>query len=506
MTILVCGGSGILGKDLCELLGKENINYVATYNKNKIQNGIKVNFFSELDIYESLKDTNITVCINCIVERQVNICEKNWESIKSINIDITKNIARVCNKLNIFLIHISTDYVFDGKNAPYYPNSQVNPLQNYGISKLLSEYKVMANCKKYSIVRVPVLYTEKLNNFEDSAVTLISKKILDRRKIHKEDNYSIRRPNYIPDFCYFLLDLIIKKEIGIFHFCNPYDKVSKFQIANIIGNYLEKNNNVEPIDIEPNDGVERPIDTLLLDDKYNIKDYKFTPLCEGIEKCFKKLYHQKLDLNTENKFFFMIDLDGTLIDTDKLHYYAYEETFKTMFNCHITYSYYNNILEGEGINLYIKNTFGIENYEKIKLEKNRNLKLNTSIEFIKNAQLFIDYITSNNINHVVVTNTSHDNVNFFKYLLPDLNKLKNWVVREDYLEPKPSSECYKLAKDLYYNNEEYIIGIENTSNGYKSIKNITDCIYMVIDNEKNDIEYIKKQDVYLINDFEQIYN
>jgi dTDP-4-dehydrorhamnose reductase len=504
MTILVCGGSGILGKELCELLAKNNINYIGTYNKNNIQNGIKINFLNELDIYESLKDKNITVCINCIVERQVNICETDWKNIKLINIDITKNIARVCDQLNIFLIHISTDYVFDGKNAPYYPTSQVNPLQNYGISKLLSEYKVITNCKKYSIVRVPVLYTDKLQSLEDSAVTLIGKKILDRRKIYKEDNYSIRRPNYIFDFCYFLLDLIIKKEIGIFHFCNPYDKVSKYQIANLIGTYLEKKINVEPINIEPNDGIERPIDTLLLDDKYNIKDYKFTPLCEGIENCFKKLYHPKL--NTKNNFFFMIDLDGTLIDTDKLHYNAYETTFKTLFNNNITYSDYNNILEDKGIDNYIKNTFGIDNYEKIKLDKNKNLKLNTSIEFIKNAQLFIDYITSNNINHVVVTNTSRDNVNFFKSLLPELNKLKNWVVREDYLEPKPSSECYNLAKDLYYNNEEYIIGIENTSNGYKSIKNITNSIYMIIDEEKNDIEYIKKQDVYLIDDFAQIFD
>jgi dTDP-4-dehydrorhamnose reductase len=506
MTILVCGGSGILGKELCVLLAKNNINYIATYNKNNIENGIKINFLSELDVYESLKDKNITVCINCIVERQVNICETDWKNIKSINIDITQNIAKVCERLNIFLIHISTDYVFDGKNAPYYPTSQVNPLQNYGISKLLSEYKVMANCKKYSIVRVPVLYTEKLNNLEDSAVTLIGKKILDRRKIYTEDNYSIRRPNYIPDFCNFILKLILSNQDGIFHFCNPYDKVSKYQIANIIGKYLEKKINIEPINIEPNDGIERPFDTMLLDDKYNIKDYIFTTLNKGIENCFKKLYHPKLDLNTNNNFFFMIDLDGTLIDTDKLHYYAYKTTFEALFNNYITYDNYNKILEDEGIDNYIKKTFGLDNYEKIKCEKNKNLKSNTSIEFIKNAQILIDYIFNNNINHVVVTNTSSDNVNFFKSLLPDLNKLKNWIVREKYLEPKPSSECYKLAKDLYYKNEEYIIGIENTSNGYKSIKNITNCIYMMIDDEKYDIEYIKKQDVYLINDFAQIFD
>lgn len=504
MTILICGGSGILGQELCELLHNQKIDYIATYNKNKIENGIQIDFSNKEDIRENLTSKQITVCVNCIVERQVNICETNWETIKTINVNITNNIAKVCSELGIFLIHISTDYVFDGKNPPYYPSSQVNPLQNYGISKLMSEYKVISNCTQYAIIRVPVLYTEKLKSLEDSAVTLIGKKILDRRIISKEDNYSIRRPNYIPDFCHFILNIIHTRTSGTFHFCNPHDKVTKYEVATCIANYLEKNINVIPIDIEPNDGVERPIDTLLLDTTYNIVDYSFTPFIEGIKKCFRKLYHPPLQSNNTN-LFLLIDLDGTLIDTDKIHYYAYERVFKTLCQYDISYDEYNNILETTGIDNFIKDTFGLDKYDIIKSEKNKNIKETQSIEFVKNAQLLIDYIHCNQINHAVVTNTSGENVTFFKSLLPDLNKLSNWVVRENYVNPKPSSECYQLAKELYYKGEDYMIGFENTLSGYKSIQKVTDCIYMIINTDKNDVDYIKKQDVFLIDDFTQVF-
>ena len=510
MTILVCGGSGILGKELCNLLQSEDIPYIGTYNKHKITNGIQVDFLDVNDIRTTMQTHKIQVCVNCIVERQVNICETEWEKIKLINVTIAKNIALICDILNVYLIYISTDYVFDGRHPPYYPGCQVNPLQNYGISKLLAEYKVASFCKNYSVIRVPVLYSDKVPNLEDSAVTLIGKKILDRRRIQKEDNYSVRRPNFISDFSPFILRMIHNQPIGIFHFCNPHDKVTKYEIASLIAEYLGKPNNTDPIQIEPNDGVERPTDTLLLDNKYNITDYNFTPLKEGIEKCFRKLYHPKLTSDQSKKMFFMLDLDGTLIDTDMLHYNAYRLTLNALFNREFSLDEYNHILKEGGMDDFIKKTFGVENFDNIKTQKNKQLRSNSNgaLKFIKNAQILIDYIYTNKVNHVVVTNTGQDNVSFFRSVLPDLEKLKNWVVREDYSKPKPSPECYTLAKELYYKKEEFVIGFENTQVGYNAIRHVTECVYMVVLEGSNEdyLKYITHQDVYLINDFDQVFN
>lgn len=91
------------------------------------------------------------------------------------------NTSYICNKLNIKFIHISTDYVFDGLSQPNYPESVKNPLQNYGISKLISEYRVINNCNNYVIIRTPVLYS-KLSKIHDNAVTLIGKNLMNLKE------------------------------------------------------------------------------------------------------------------------------------------------------------------------------------------------------------------------------------------------------------------------------------------------------------------------------------
>lgn len=506
MTVLVCGATGLLGRDLCKLFKNKNINYIGTYNTNFIENYIKINFCDKNDIYNSFINIKPSICINCIVERQLEICEGDWNKIKKTNIDIANNIATICNDMNIHLIHISTDYVFDGLNPPYYPESRTNPLQNYGMSKLISELKVINKCTKYTIIRVPVLYSDNITNLEENAVTLIGKKILNRIENFKEDNFSIRRPNYIPDFCKFIYDIIIKPEIGIFHFCNPYDKITKYEMSNIIANYLNKNNNIIPINEEPKDGAERPKDTYLIDNKYDIKKYNFTSIEQGLELCFQKLYHPPLNLNNNKNttdLFFLIDLDGTLLDSDYIHYEGYKYAFN-MINKQLFYDEYLDIINTIGIDKYLDNEY--PNYKKIiKENKNLNIKNRKKIDLIKNADKLINYIFKYNINHVVVTNTSNENVIFFKSLIPELNKLKNWITRENYIEPKPNKECYELAKKIYYNNEKYIIGIENNINGYKSLRNITECIYIITNKNDKQYHYFKNNDVYLIEDFLSIF-
>jgi dTDP-4-dehydrorhamnose reductase len=507
MTILVCGASGILGKDLCNLLKTKNIKYIGTYNNNFIENAIKIDFFNLQNLEEIFQRYNITICINCIVERQVEICQENWNEIKKINIDLPNNLSKICNNKNIHLIHFSTDYIFDGMNSPYFPDNTPNPLQNYGISKYISECKILANIQKYTIIRVPVLYTENINYITDNAVTLIGKKVLNRIEISKEDNYSIRRPNYIPDFCNFILDIIIDKPIGIYHFCNPYDKVTKFQIAKLISKFLNKNVNIISIDEEPKDNIERPKDTYLKDNKYDITRYQFTPLQNGIEKCFQKLWHPKLNINTNENtkdIFFMIDLDGTLIDSDELHYNAYKIILEK-YNITLSYRDFFNIIENEGIDKYLCDKFGSEEKNKIKNAKQNILLQTKIINLMHNASKFIEYIYDYDINHVVVTNTNLEIVNFLKSRIPILNKIKNWVTREDYIYPKPNSESYNIGKQKYYKNEPFIIGFENTLNGYTSLKNVTDCIYIMTNIYHPSYNLLKNKDTYLINDFNSLF-
>jgi beta-phosphoglucomutase-like phosphatase (HAD superfamily) len=217
--------------------------------------------------------------------------------------------------------------------------------------------------------------------------------------------------------------------------------------------------------------------------------------------------HSKINLKCleGTSIFFLIDLDGTLIDSENSHFIAYRNALKSIYNINLTNQEYKFISSNEGIDNYLIKTFGIEDKCKIKILKNQMLHKSENIELIKNSDIFINWLDKHNINHVVVTNTSLENVNFFKSRVPILNKIKNWITRNDYVNAKPHSECYELAKQIYYKNEQYIIGIENTIVGYNSIKNITDHIYIITNKNEHDYDEIKNKDVYIIKNFVDIF-
>lgn len=174
--ILICGASGLVGKEMCKFLDEQNTSYIGTYNNNRVDrnNMFKLDFADPKMVEEFLLQHKVTSCIFCIVERLTDVCENSWNEIKTTNVDLVHTTSYLCNKLNIKFIHLSTDYVFDGSRQPNLPDGLKNPLQNYGISKLISEYRVLNNCKNYCIIRTPVLYSS-LSKIHDNAVCLIGK-------------------------------------------------------------------------------------------------------------------------------------------------------------------------------------------------------------------------------------------------------------------------------------------------------------------------------------------
>jgi len=160
---------------------------------------------------------------------------------------------------------------------------------------------------------------------------------------------------------------------------------------------------------------------------------------------------------------FLIDLDGTLLDSDHFHCEAWSKVLN----------------QSPGHIEDIINTIGMEKYlERSNFQRLRKLKFEEMIKiedinFIQNADKFIDFIDENNINHAVVTHTDKLIVDYFKYRVPKLKKLKNWVVREDYTHPKPDPECYKLAMTKYGKGEKNVMGFENSKHGLKALSHVT---------------------------------
>lgn len=492
MTIFIAGGSGLVGRCLSEKLKKCNISYVASYLTRPINNGIILNFNDTEELSNFFLTNNITVCVNCIVERQTDICEKDWEKTKKINIDYAANIAKTCEKYNIHLIHISTDYVFDGKTQPNHPESEVNPLQNYGISKLISELRVKQTCSKYLIIRVPVLYWDKVESLGECAVTLIGKKVLNQIDTFEEDNDSIRRPVFIPELCNFIYYCIQEKIVGVKHFFNPNDKLTKYQIAQVIGKAINKSyRHILPASNAVNT-ADRPYDTQIIDDNYLITDFVSSNLEDNIKRCFNRFIHPTIGVSKD--IFLLFDLDGTLVDTDHIHYESYKKVLDH-YNIVLTYDEFTKATNYGCLDTVLKE-MKID-FHILKQQKNKEFKCNKNIKFIEGAEELIQNCIQNEINFAIVTNTSRELVTHIQSQLPLLSQVKQWIVREDYNIPKPDQECYILAKQKYYKGEKFCIGFENSINGYNAITNSCDCVYFIVE-KKNDIyETIKREDVYL---------
>uniref|UniRef100_A0A6C0KPI8 RmlD-like substrate binding domain-containing protein n=1 Tax=viral metagenome TaxID=1070528 RepID=A0A6C0KPI8_9ZZZZ len=498
--LLITGISGLLGRTLANVCDKENIPYIGTHVSREHKHSYCINYLNEKELYDFLNVHAITTCVHCIVERQVDVCESDWNKTKTINVDIVDHLARACKKLNIHLIHISTDYVFDGKCAPYYPGTEVNPLQNYGMSKLLSEKRVVSHLSNYTILRVPVLYSDDVENLSESAVTIIGKKVLNQVEATKEDDYSVRRPVFIPDLCAFILSFVHRPQYGVFHFYHPTHKTTKYQMAQQIGTFL----NMPTLHIEPVRSYEnvahRPYDTQLLDNQYNIHDFHHTSLEDGIASCFQKWKFPKVTETTDpQRFFILMDLDGTLVDTDPLHHQAYQHA---LHPAPFTWRDFEQVIHYSNMEQFLK-TLPVT-YDEIKKKKKQWMLEQTSLRFIEGADVFLQHLLQFDFNVVIVTNTSREIVEHYQKHLPLLQKVKNWITREDYDIPKPHSECYERAVQQYYKGETYKIGFENTLTGYRSIKESVDRVYFITNKDSVAYDTIKKEDIYLLPNYHSL--
>lgn len=126
----------------------------------------------DLDITDSLSIKKIFAlgdfhfCINCAAYTNVEQAEKTPDIAYRVNAEGVKNLAKVCKSYNTTLIHISTDYVFDGeKDAPYTVKDVPNPINEYGKSKLLGEKHIQEIMDNYCIIRTSWLYSEFGKNF-----------------------------------------------------------------------------------------------------------------------------------------------------------------------------------------------------------------------------------------------------------------------------------------------------------------------------------------------------
>src|SRR5690606_37549958 len=156
ISILVTGAQGQLGLTIQELyVGNSAFDFTFT-SKSELDITNK----REIEIF--FEQYKFDYCINCAAYTNVEQAEKTPDLAYKVNAEAVKSLAEVCKEYETTLIHISTDYVFDGeKEIPYTIKDLPNPINEYGKSKLLGEQYVQEILQNYFIVRTSWLYSKK---------------------------------------------------------------------------------------------------------------------------------------------------------------------------------------------------------------------------------------------------------------------------------------------------------------------------------------------------------
>jgi dTDP-4-dehydrorhamnose reductase len=243
MNILITGANGQLGQELKNLENKfPNLKLFCTD-----RHSLNILKFEEAEQYV-LKNT-IDVIVNCAAYTNVDKAEDEVELANEVNHLAVKNLGLIAKKHHIKLIHISTDYVFDGNSSiPYKEADATNPQNAYGISKLMGEKALLEiNPKNSMTIRTSWLYSEFGNNFVKSILKL-SKEKESISVVYDQ----VGSPTYAKDLAQAILQIIPEIEsesIQIYHYANK-GQCSWFQFAEEIVKIANYNCDVLPITSE----------------------------------------------------------------------------------------------------------------------------------------------------------------------------------------------------------------------------------------------------------------
>lgn len=238
MKILVIGSKGQLGMCLYEQLR-------GSYHQIKFSSKEQIDISNFELTKKKIFDFLPEVIINLAAYTSVDQAEKEPDKAFLNNHHAVKNIARVCNITNSWLIHLSTDYVFDGlSKKPYKEDDHTNPKSTYGLSKLKGEMSIAASGCKHIIIRTSWVYSEYGNNFLKTMLNLGQKN--DELSIICDQ---VGCPTYGQDIANAIIKIISKiktlEKSGIYHFSGN-KSCSWFEFAKLIFYFANINNIKSP--------------------------------------------------------------------------------------------------------------------------------------------------------------------------------------------------------------------------------------------------------------------
>ena len=209
MKVLVTGAKGQLGYDVMNELAKRGYEGI----------GVDV---QEMDITDAqavdrvITESGVDKVIHCAAYTAVDAAEDNVDLCRKVNAQGTENIAKVCKKLDIPMLYLSTDYVFDGEGTrPWEPDDKRDPLNVYGQTKYEGELAIEENLDKYFIVRIAWVFGVNGKNFIKTML-----KLAENHDTITVVNDQVGSPTYTYDLSRLLVDMIETDKYGRYHATN----------------------------------------------------------------------------------------------------------------------------------------------------------------------------------------------------------------------------------------------------------------------------------------------
>ena len=247
IKVVITGSNGLLGQSLLKLLLLEKDTYkIFGFSRGENRSGRDDFSYVSIDITneENLKETLLGIqpdfIINTAAMTQVDDCEGDKEACDLLNVTVVKWLSEISEDINAHLIHLSTDFIFDGIKGNYKETDTPNPLSYYGLSKLKSE-EILINSKiDYTILRT-ILVFGKVYDMSRSNIVLWVKSMLEKGKEITIVDDQYRTPTYVEDLALACKISMDKKAIGIFNISSN-ELLSVYEIAQQIADafHLDK--------------------------------------------------------------------------------------------------------------------------------------------------------------------------------------------------------------------------------------------------------------------------
>ena len=281
--VLITGSNGLLGQKLVYALKqREDVEVLATARgENRLVDQIGYQYISldisnQQEVEEVFAKYQPQIVMHCAAMTNVDICESKREECWNINVQSVDYLCNAAEKVKAHFIHVSTDFIFDGKSGPYKEDAIANPVSYYGESKLAAEKIVEKYQGSWAILRTVLVYGL-VDNMSRSNIVLWAKGELEKGKSINVVNDQFRTPTLAEDLAKGCILAMDKKAQGIYNISGK-DYMSIIELVNKVADYYHLDKSlIKPISSESlKQPAKRPPVTGFILDKA-IKDLGYAP-------------------------------------------------------------------------------------------------------------------------------------------------------------------------------------------------------------------------------------